>query len=664
MESLKVEFFYDGQKIDIMCSEKEKMKNVVEKFCIKVRVDKNSIYCLYAGKILDENITLETLIKTKSKNEKIAILVYPKDKQDEEPTKKIVKASHIICPECQDIASIKINKYKISINCINNHNKNNILLKDFENSQKIDESKIICNECKQNNKSNSFNKEFFMCLICMKNLCPLCRSSHNKNHNIIRYDQKNYICFEHGENYSSYCKTCKKNLCLACEVDHSEHDTISLGKLFPNKKELNKKMSELKENINKLKEEIKKLIDILNAFMENMDIYFNINNDINNSFNIKAINYQILNNIKEINNNIEINDDINRIINASTCDKFKHIFNIYTSINSKEESNSNFNMNSLNNNFNNMSINNNEPNKNNRNFDMNEKTNSNNNNILNNNMGMNFNNSDFNPNPINLMDNSNNNNNFNQNMNQNNVNNLNPNMNLNNFNNFTTNNMMMPGMGMMSGMPMMSGMGMGMMPQMPMMGGMLNPNQNEEWLKGFQLVKEETSEIKIIFKTTQGYNTEVTVSQGTTIDQLLRKYLELENRSYLIGSKKICFLFNARQLKFGNNTQVEKFFKNVSVPKVVVNDVHYLIGEGNKYIRFKQGNGKDFSFKFGIGSTIEELLNYYFIFIGREDLTGSKDIAFLYNAVKLDSDLKTKVGNYFKTTDSPIIVVVNPKNLI
>ena len=122
-------------------------------------------------------------------------------------------------------------------------------------------------------------------------------------------------------------------------------------------------MNKLKENINKLKEEIKKLIDILNAFMENMDIYFNINNDINNSFNIKAINYQILNNIKEINNNNEINDDINRIINASTCDKFRHIFNIYTSINSKEESNSNFNMNSLNNNFNNMSINNKEPKK-------------------------------------------------------------------------------------------------------------------------------------------------------------------------------------------------------------------------------------------------------------------------------------------------------------
>ena len=63
MESLKVEFFYDGQTIDILCSEKELMKNIVEKFCVKVSVDKNSINCLYGGKILEENTTLENLIK-------------------------------------------------------------------------------------------------------------------------------------------------------------------------------------------------------------------------------------------------------------------------------------------------------------------------------------------------------------------------------------------------------------------------------------------------------------------------------------------------------------------------------------------------------------------------------------------------------------------------
>ena len=164
MESLKVEFFYDGQTIDILCSEKELMKNIVEKFCIKMSVDKNSINCLYGGKILEENTTLENLIKSKSKDEKITILVYSINNQNEEPTEQVVKSSNIICPDCEFNALVKINKYKISINCKNNHKFDNIFLNNFENSQKIDESKILCNICKKNNKSNSFNKEFFICL--------------------------------------------------------------------------------------------------------------------------------------------------------------------------------------------------------------------------------------------------------------------------------------------------------------------------------------------------------------------------------------------------------------------------------------------------------------------------------------------------------------------
>ena len=46
-------------------------------------------------------------------------------------------------------------------------------------------------------------------------------------------------------------KLAQKNLCIACEVEHSEHDTMSMGKLFPNKKDLDKRMNELKENIKK-----------------------------------------------------------------------------------------------------------------------------------------------------------------------------------------------------------------------------------------------------------------------------------------------------------------------------------------------------------------------------------------------------------------------------
>ena len=78
-------------------------------------VDKNSINCLYGGKILEENTTLENLIKSKSKDEKITILVYSINTQIEEPIEKVVKSSNIICPECKTNACIKINNIKYQL---------------------------------------------------------------------------------------------------------------------------------------------------------------------------------------------------------------------------------------------------------------------------------------------------------------------------------------------------------------------------------------------------------------------------------------------------------------------------------------------------------------------------------------------------------------------
>ena len=55
----------------------------------------------------------------------------------------------------------------------------------------INEGKIICEHCKNFNKNDTYNNKFFRCLTCSNNICPLCKESHNKNHNIIDYEQKN-----------------------------------------------------------------------------------------------------------------------------------------------------------------------------------------------------------------------------------------------------------------------------------------------------------------------------------------------------------------------------------------------------------------------------------------------------------------------------------------
>ena len=362
------------------------MKDIIQKFCNKIGIEKRFIFCLYSGNILNEEITLLQLTNSIKCGKKVRILVnkIPLEgnyANNSLSTSGIKKSPQIICPEYKNMAIIKFKNYKISFKCINNHIIKNKFQKDFEKTQMIDEPKIICDICKQKNVNNSYNNQFFICLNCQKNLCPLCNYYHDKNHSIIQYQQKNFICPKHEDNYFLYCYTCKKDLCALCENEHQECETISLGKLIPNKKDLDKRMNELKYNINELKDEIKKINDVLNIFSENMNIYYNINNDINNSFNIRLKNFETLNNIKEI-NNIDILKDITEIINEEDIgNKFKQIFKIYNMMNTKDENNyfndninqlqffrpktdhvfktviNTGNMNNINNEFNNMNIN-------------------------------------------------------------------------------------------------------------------------------------------------------------------------------------------------------------------------------------------------------------------------------------------------------------------
>ena len=71
---------------------------------------------------------------------------------------------------------------------------------------------------KKNNKNDTYKNVFYYCLNCKKNLCPLCRDRHDRNHNIIEYEQKNFICPEHEDYYSLYCKACKKIYVLVAKM--------------------------------------------------------------------------------------------------------------------------------------------------------------------------------------------------------------------------------------------------------------------------------------------------------------------------------------------------------------------------------------------------------------------------------------------------------------
>ena len=86
--------------------------------------------------------------------------------------------------------------------------------------------------------------------------------------------------------------------------------------------------------------------------------------------------------------------------------------------------------------------------------------------------------------------------------------------------------------------------------------------------------------INIVFKTTQGLNTNMSFDENITIGLAIKKYLEKLGKENFIHSipKESCFLFNAQQLKPSDNIKLKDLFKGVYNPKIVVNDTKNIIG--------------------------------------------------------------------------------------
>ena len=245
---------------------------------------------------------------------------------------KIVKSKEIICPKCKEKTFIKCNNnYKINLyNCKNSHTINYLSLDEFEQTQNINLSKIICDKCKINSKGQTFNNQFYKCFNCKINLCPLCKSSHNVKHNILNHNEIHYVCSIHNEKFVKYCNSCKLNICILCEENHINHNTIYLGNIIFNKKELEKKINSLKEDINKLNNNINEIIEIANEVKKNYNKYFIILSNMIINYDIKNRNYENLFNLKELLNNDYIIKNINIFNNEINIrNKFDILFNTY-----------------------------------------------------------------------------------------------------------------------------------------------------------------------------------------------------------------------------------------------------------------------------------------------------------------------------------------------
>ena len=327
----EVDFIFNSNTTVIQCNSNEKMIEICKRYLTKINKKFDELHFIYEGQVLNKNSLELSYNKISKQLSKICILVY-EFKQEEEIKNKIIKSDEIICPKCKECIRININNYKIKLyNCKNRHCIDNISFKEFDNTQNIDISKIICDECKKKNKCDSNNNLFYRCNDCKRNLCIFCKSKHNKLHNIIDYDTHNYICELHNEKYISYCYNCLMNICQLCEKNHINHDT-EYYKLIPDKDKKIDELNSLRKLINEMKLHLNEIINKIVMVIENIEYYYNICSDYINSYNIKNRNYELLINMKEI-INIDIINDINHIIYSKDIyNKFNKVIEIYDKI--------------------------------------------------------------------------------------------------------------------------------------------------------------------------------------------------------------------------------------------------------------------------------------------------------------------------------------------
>ena len=224
----EVEFKYEGISIIIQCKPEEKFEEIIKRFIIKVGKKKDELIFIYGGGFINGNLAFNEQANEMDKTRnKISILVNNKKEENLEEQSSFKKSNYIICPECKECARILIDNYKIELyNCKKGHKTKDILIKDFDKTQNMVEAEIICQNCNKVNKSTSYNNIFFICFDCKINLCPLCKSIHDKTHNIFDYDEKYFICDLDFESYNSYCADCNTDLCVICENQHKGHKIL------------------------------------------------------------------------------------------------------------------------------------------------------------------------------------------------------------------------------------------------------------------------------------------------------------------------------------------------------------------------------------------------------------------------------------------------------
>ena len=341
-QEVKIIFIFENKENDtnyptIICKRDAKINDIFGQFCKITGKNIDNIIFYYKGEKIDiklkQNLKLEEMFKEDSV---IKLLCFEPKYLQQRKKNPIEHLENYI---------IDFIDYKVYIKEV----KNEILLEKLlldEKSYfgKINEIKIKCDEESCKNELRNYNESFYRCVNCPKNLCKICNEKHQKSHNVIKYDLKDYICNENllPLPFVSYCKTCKKDLCEQCKFEHNKlHQFIDLTQILKNKDSRQKNFNKLNEKIMNFKLEINKIITKLRKVISNFESYYDIVSSIinKNKNRENLFNYELYKNMENIDKyNKIIIKDINEIEKEELDgNKIEKILQIYNKMINKNE---------------------------------------------------------------------------------------------------------------------------------------------------------------------------------------------------------------------------------------------------------------------------------------------------------------------------------------
>ena len=156
MSEAKIIFIFNGMKTIIQCNKKEKIRNIMEKYGAKIKIDKNKVYLVYNGNKVNEELSFEELANEEDKKMNMMnIIIYEINnnttiEEKKEKSKELIyhkEKENYIVGEIE-IKEEDINKDIRIINSFEQSKRNKIQWKDKEDDYKYENEKEIKENCK------------------------------------------------------------------------------------------------------------------------------------------------------------------------------------------------------------------------------------------------------------------------------------------------------------------------------------------------------------------------------------------------------------------------------------------------------------------------------------------------------------------------------------